>query len=229
METIKSHINLTDSTVSEKLDGICGIWDGRTMRTRSGNTIHAPQWWTRHLPNKPLTGELWTGRGRFEHVRSIVCSRRSDQWHQVRFGIFEADPDTDYGPHAFVVEQHPINSRHDLDAFYKAVLDKGGEGVVVTAAWGKQYKVKPSQDSEGELIEHIKGTAGKWAGMVSGLVLRLRDGRALRVSAGLDIQTRKQPPAIGSIVRFTFKGLTSKGMPRHAAFAGLRAEASLEF
>lgn len=44
--------------VSEKLDGVRAIWDGKTLRFRSGRPIHAPAWFTAGLPAHPLDGEL---------------------------------------------------------------------------------------------------------------------------------------------------------------------------
>jgi hypothetical protein len=54
---------LTDYWVSEKYDGVRGFWDGRTLRTRGGERIAAPAWFTAGWPATPLDGELWAGRG----------------------------------------------------------------------------------------------------------------------------------------------------------------------
>ena len=58
--------DLTDWWVSEKYDGVRGFWDGRTLRTRGGERIAAPPWFTAGWPATPLDGELWAGRGGFE-------------------------------------------------------------------------------------------------------------------------------------------------------------------
>ena len=52
--------------ISEKYDGVRGLWDGRTLRTRAGNVIAAPAWFIAKLPKQALDGELWAGRGQFE-------------------------------------------------------------------------------------------------------------------------------------------------------------------
>ena len=36
--------------LSEKLDGVRAVWDCRQLRTRTGQTIHAPQWFLDSLP-----------------------------------------------------------------------------------------------------------------------------------------------------------------------------------
>ncbi len=58
--------------VSEKLDGVRGLWDGKTLRFRSGNIISAPDWFLAALPPVPLDGELWLGRRSFERVSALL-------------------------------------------------------------------------------------------------------------------------------------------------------------
>jgi len=100
--------------VSEKLDGMRAFWDGGVTRgihstkvpwanntksttvatglwSRYGNVIHAPYWWTSELPNIPLDGELYLGRGRFQETISIVRSHGGD-WTNVRFVVFDTPP-----------------------------------------------------------------------------------------------------------------------------------------
>mgnify|MGYP001563027299 FL=1 len=44
----------TDYWVSEKLDGVRAVWDGRELRFRSGRRVPAPEWFTASLPAEPL-------------------------------------------------------------------------------------------------------------------------------------------------------------------------------
>lgn len=67
-------INIADYWVSEKLDGIRARWDGSELRTRNGNKIFAPAWFTAKWPKATIDGELWIGRGKFERTASIVLS-----------------------------------------------------------------------------------------------------------------------------------------------------------
>jgi len=78
--------------MSEKLDGVRGYWNGRTLYTRQGNQIHPPSWWTAHLPKgTALDGELYMGRGTFDEVSGVV--RQDDAgdaaWRRVRYHIFD--------------------------------------------------------------------------------------------------------------------------------------------
>jgi DNA ligase-1 len=44
--------------VSEKLDGVRAVWDGKVLRFRSGRVVAAPAWFTAKLPKESLDGEL---------------------------------------------------------------------------------------------------------------------------------------------------------------------------
>jgi DNA ligase-1 len=220
--------NITGWTVSEKYDGVQGIWDGRCLKTRSGNQIAAPRWWTNHLPNKHLVGELWVARGCFDLARAIVCSSKADsRWKKIRFMVF-SKTDGNLGPFAEKINQIKINSQVQLDNFYNQILAAGGEGVVLTSSDGEQYKKKPLHDDDGKLIGYKEGR-GRNTGKIGAFVIELRDGRRFSVSSGITQKLRSVPPKIGSIIKFTFSGLTSSGLPRFASFAGLRAETNMEF
>ena len=58
--------------ISEKLDGVRALWDGKQLRFRSGKAIAAPQWFTDKLPKTALDGELWLVRGAFDKLSGIV-------------------------------------------------------------------------------------------------------------------------------------------------------------
>lgn len=64
--------------MSEKLDGIRAYWDGEKLSTRQMRAIAAPEWFTKNLPPFALDGELWTKRGDFEEIQSIVMAQNPD-------------------------------------------------------------------------------------------------------------------------------------------------------
>ena len=90
-EVLRGDVDVTRYWVSEKLDGVRAVWDGRVLRFRSGRVVNAPAWFVAGLPPEPLDGELWLGRGRFEDLSGIVRRRepRDDDWRPVRFMVFE--------------------------------------------------------------------------------------------------------------------------------------------
>ena len=77
--------------VSERLDGVRGVWDGSTLRFRSGRVVPAPAWFTARLPAQPLDGELWLGRGRFDELSGIVRKEVpvDAEWRSLRYMVFE--------------------------------------------------------------------------------------------------------------------------------------------
>ena len=64
-------IDIAGWLVSEKLDGVRARWDGRQLLTRAGNRIEAPAWFTAGWPTRPIEGELWIGRGKFQQVSDL--------------------------------------------------------------------------------------------------------------------------------------------------------------
>ena len=82
---------LADYWVSEKYDGVRGYWDGHSLRTRGGETVVAPAWFTAGWPTTPMDGELWAGRGRFAHAQSTTRQQQPDDaaWRQMRFMVFD--------------------------------------------------------------------------------------------------------------------------------------------
>ena len=52
--------------MSEKLDGVRCLWDGKNLYSRNGNLFYPPQYFKDALPKDiELDGELWTKRNDF--------------------------------------------------------------------------------------------------------------------------------------------------------------------
>ena len=91
-----TEINIADYWVSEKLDGIRARWDGSELRTRNGNKIFAPAWFTAKWPKATIDGELWIERGEFERTASIVLSTlTSVELHSVTNALLSTKSITD--------------------------------------------------------------------------------------------------------------------------------------
>ena len=58
--------------MSEKLDGIRGIWNGKTLHTRNNNPLNPPNFWLKNFPPFSLDGELWLDYESFEQTSSII-------------------------------------------------------------------------------------------------------------------------------------------------------------
>lgn len=235
--------------VSEKLDGVRAIWDGRQLRFRSGKTIAAPDWFVAGLPGQALDGELWLGRGQFERLSGIVRREIPDDadWRSVRYMIFEL-PEAQGSfteraaaigqlvaaagvPWLQQIEQVPAVDRASLQRRLAEVVAGGGEGLVLhraNAAYATGrgevlLKMKPWQDDEAVVVGQRPGR-GRHAGRLGALRVRTADGREFYLGSGLSDQLRRQPPALGSTVTFRYRGLTARGLPRFASFWRLREE-----
>ena len=104
-----------DFWVSEKLDGVRAIWDGRILRFRSGRIVRAPAWFVAALPAQPLDGELWLGRGQFDALSAIV--RKTEpvdvEWRTVHYMIFDM-PDTEGNFSQRVERMRDVIARADI-------------------------------------------------------------------------------------------------------------------
>ena len=64
-----------------------GLW------SRYGNPIMAPDWFLDELPNCPLDGELWAGRGNFQLCRSICGGDAPDpRFDQIKYAVYSMPP-----------------------------------------------------------------------------------------------------------------------------------------
>ena len=229
--------------VSEKYDGVRGHWDGSTLRYRSDRAVPAPAWFTVRLPRMPLDGELWLGRGRFDELSGIV--RKSvpvdAEWRQVRYMVFEL-PGTAgtfaerarridelvaqaAWPQLVAVEQTPVADRDALRRRLASTVAQGGEGLVLHLASAEYrpgrsdalMKLKPELDTEAVVVAHHAGR-GRYAGQLGALEVRAPDGRQFLIGSGFTNAQRRDPPAVGSVVTYRYRDLTSSGLPRFASF-----------
>ncbi|ATE59228.1 DNA ligase [Thauera sinica] len=234
-----------DYWVSEKLDGVRAHWDGRRLRFRSGLAIPAPDWFVAALPPRPLDGELWLGRGRFEALSGIV--RRESpvdaQWRSVRYMVFDlpGDPGTftervqrigalvagaqSRAPWLQAVRQFRVRDRVELAQRLEMVVAGGGEGLMLhraDAPWAPGRgealrKLTPWLDAEARVVAHVPGK-GRLAGMVGALEVERADGRRFRIGSGLTDADRRNPPRIGAEVTYRYRELTGQGLPRFPRF-----------
>ena len=235
--------------VSEKHDGVRAVWDGRTLRFRSGRSVAAPLWFTARLPAQPLDGELWLGRGRFEQLSGIVRKEQpvDEEWRQVRYMVFELPGgEGTFAQRALhiqslvaqagwpmlqAVEQSPVSDRASLQRRLTQIVAQGGEGLMLHLAdapysTGRSdvlLKLKPYLDTEAIVVAHLPGK-GKYSGQMGALRLQMPDGRRFNLGTGFSNAERREPPALGSSVTYRYRDLTSNGLPRFASFLRVRAE-----
>ena len=245
-KTWNESIDPTGWWISEKYDGMRGYWDGKALWTRGGKAIAAPEYFMAELPKGvELDGELWLGRGKFEETVSTVRRQTpDDRWKQVRFMVFDAPKAkgtfekrmaflknqlSAKGQHVQPVTQWRCKGKAHLLAERDRIVKAGGEGLMIrepeSVYEGKRsgtlLKVKTHDDDEATVIGHKPGK-GKFEGMLGSLRVRTTDGREFSVGTGFTNAQRKNPPPIGSVVTYRYRGLTKNGLPRFPSFWRVR-------
>ncbi len=224
--------------MSEKLDGVRAIWNGTDFISRSGKVFPAPSEVKESMPvGVILDGELFGGRGKFQ--KSIGKIRRGI-WDGITYKAFDV-----INPKPFearqatlralilpawceVVEQVKCSSEDHLEDYEQGLVEQGAEGVMLRKPAslyqqkrsGDLLKLKRFQSSEAEVIGYEQGE-GKNANRVGALVAKFA-GQMFKLGTGLTDEQRDNPPAIGSVVTFSFFDLTDGGKPRFPSFIGVR-------
>jgi DNA ligase-1 len=240
-------IDVSRYWISEKLDGVRAVWDGKTLRFRSGNPVPAPNWFIDALPKQPLDGELWLGRGSFDQLSAIVRRQVPEdaEWRRVRYMIFELpDAPGNFGdriegikavtaaanvPWLQAVPQVRLADTAALQKLLRDIVRQGGEGLMLhradaayeTGRSSALLKLTPWLDAEASVVAHLPGK-GKYAGMTGALQMEMPDGRRFALGSGLSDDLRRNPPPIGTSVTYRYRELTKNGMPRFPRYLRVR-------
>lgn len=242
-------MDLQDYWVSEKYDGVRGYWDGRALRTRGGETVNAPAWFTAGWPTTALDGELWAGRGQFAQAQSTTRRDNAGDaaWQQIRFMVFDLPAHSGSfderlaalkttvarigQPWVQAVPQQRIANDAALQALLARTVHAGGEGLMLhrgsslyrTGRSDDLIKVKTHDDTEARVVAHLPGK-GKHAGRLGALLVEMPSGQRFKLGTGLSDAQREAPPAVGSWVTYRFRGTHDSGLPRFASFVRVRQD-----
>ena len=235
-------VKVNEYLISEKLDGIRARWTGTVLLTRNGNRIFAPAWFTAGWPAEPMDAELWSGRGEFEHIASVVMSETPDaRWHSITMMVFDLPasdaPFYERAEHIVrlteqansrylkAVPQFMLATQQQLEQKLDEVVSRGGEGLMLhhrlarysDGRSDKLLKLKQHSDDEARVIGIVPGK-GRFSGMMGALVVRTRTGVQFRLGSGFTLAQRRQPPETGTWVTFKHYGFIRRGIPRFASF-----------
>jgi DNA ligase-1 len=226
--------------LSEKFNGRRAEFDGKWLRSSSGQVIAAPASFLQSLPPIPLDGELWLGRGEgnLQEIGSIVSRSQPDErWSKVSYLVFDL-PDPAAGPFServrilqgvFATHRSPrvalvpyaeCKSRVHFDEVFEQVVSMEGEGVMLRRPDSRYVRRRVSTllkrkkffDDEATVIGHQPGENG-CAGMLGALVCRLDNGIEFEIGTGFSVEQRRSPPPIGSRVTFRYPERSREGRP----------------
>lgn len=234
---------------SEKLDGIRAVWTGKSLVTRQGNPIMAPQWFVDALPYDVwLEGELWTGRQQFQLVSSIVRDQQPNEkeWRKVIFMVFDSPSmkapfearlkaleiqiQSINQSYIQLLPQHQINHVSELEHLQDTIENQNGEGVMLhrkdnlyqPGRNNHLIKIKPYQDSEAVVVGYEPGK-GKYHGQMGAVWVVTPENKKFKIGTGFSDHDRHSPPPLGSIIHYRFNGFTDSGVPRFARYLRVRS------
>lgn len=247
-ENYQPGVHVNDYLVSEKLDGVRAIWDGRVLRFRSGNVIQAPAWFTLGFPDHPLDGELWIAHHNFDRVSAATRKAvpQDEEWAVITYQVYDlpnglggfedrlrtlkSSIDKAQVSWLQVVNQFNVQSESELQKALREYVAAGSEGLMLhrrDALWqtGRTealLKLKILLDAEAKVIGYEAGK-GKYEGLMGALLVEMPDGTRFRLGTGFSDALRHVPPKIGSIVTYQYRDLSPQGIPKFANFLRVRA------
>lgn len=245
LKTYKGDENLSSWVMSQKLDGVRALWDGKSLKSRNQRAFLPPQNFIKCFPSYALDGEIYSPNLSFEEIISIVNSTQNKGWERLKLYVFDLPEMSgnllkrlqvlknflEKTPCKFIeiIEQKPAISHQNVRNFFNKIIKNGGEGVVVrdlNAAYqsgrsDKILKLKKVQDFECKVVAHNFGK-GKFAKILGSLTCQNLDGKSFKIGSGFSQKDRENPPKIGSIISYKAQGLTKNGLPRFPIFLRVR-------
>lgn len=132
-----------------------------------------------------------------------------------------------------MTKQTKVKDEVDVSRHFDKLVKKGAEGVMLRAP-GSPYdakrssyllKVKQLFDDECKIIGYKKGS-GKYADLLGAFECQMvKNKKIIFHISGMDDEIRKnykKTHPIGTIVTFTYMGLSNKGVPRHPNYLRIR-------
>ena len=231
--------------MSEKLDGVRAFWNGKQLLSRNGYAFTPSPGFTRDFPPFALDGELYSSREQFERISAAVRSSKGD-WSTLKLHVFDV-------PHAqgnlyqrlavlqewlkahpqaniVCIAQHEVRNFAQVQAFLRQIEAGGGEGVMLrdpNAAYAagrsnQLLKLKSHQDAECTVTAHHAGK-GKYTGKLGAFTCRNEYGE-FRIGSGLSDADRGNPPPVGTVITYRYRGFTAKSLPRFPTYVRVRSD-----
>lgn len=241
-DTYNGSQNIDNWLLSEKLDGIRCIWNGKHLYSRNNNRFYPPEFFIKDFPKDIfLDGELFMSRYNFSETVSIVKKKEPhDGWKSIVFMVFDApylkggfksridqlnEKIKDKSVYIKVLNQELCPDQNYLDKRMDEITKDKGEGCIIrdpnskyeNKRSDKMLKVKKFLDAEATVIGIVKGT-GRCEKMMGALEVKGDNGSFFKIGSGFDDNMRKNPPKIGSRVTYKYFELSKSGNPRFPIF-----------
>ncbi|MDG6881878.1 DNA ligase [Phocoenobacter uteri] len=238
--------NITYWVMSEKLDGIRGFWNGKTLLSRQAYPLSAPNYFTKNFPPFEIDGELFSGRDQFSQISSIIRGSNSEKWQKLKLYVFDVPNakgdlfsrlqklenylNEHPTPYIKIIKQIPIKNKAHLTSFFQEIQSLKGEGVVIRNPKSPYIKGRSAQilkfkavyDDECTVISHHIGK-GKYKDKMGSLSCQNEYG-TFKIGSGFSDKERENPPQIGTLITYKYRGFTSKGKPRFATYWRIRQD-----
>lgn len=252
-------IDIKEYLVSEKLDGVRGFWDGKNLYSKNQNRYDTPSEFIKDFPPFAIDGELYFD-GDFEEIVSDV---RSGEFKKVSLYVFEVPEQkgglndrlevlknylkTHQNTKIKIIPQHHFKTKQEFFKFFKSVVGKGGEGVVLhkkdtpydTKKGGNVIKYKNFYDDECKIIDVVikDGLLSRYDCLwdnQNGLkaaktkstlkALQKRQEVIIKVGSGFTKAHRLNPLKKGDVITFKYYKLSKYGVPIHSVFLRQRKD-----
>lgn len=214
-EPIQAPVWFTAGWPNLPLDG--ELWAGHGQFERASSTVR------QRIPDD----SAWRG------IRFMVFDLPSHGGHFTeRLSALNAVVAQIGQPWVVAVAQTRATTHAALQSQMRKVVKAGGEGLMLhrgaslyTASRnGDLLKVKPHLDAEAVVVGHQPGR-GKLSGLAGALLVETvasgnaaAPGLRFKIGTGLADADRRNPPPIGAVVTYRYRGLTDAGVPRFASF-----------
>lgn len=204
----------------QPLDG--ELWAGRGQFSRAVSTVRQQTpddtaWRAMRFMVFDLPAQAGTFSERIPVLHGVV-SRIDQPWVQA-------------------VAQSRVASHAELQRLLAKTVKLGGEGLMLHRGASLYQgvrnddllKVKTHEDAEARVLAHLPGQGKHAAGLGALLVETVgtdtsRPGKRFKLGTGFSDEQRRQPPPVGSIVTYRFRGLNDSGVPRFASFMRVRED-----